>query len=164
MKYSRVTQAPSAVEAVRVLTSDQFVQDFAAEIPVTLTGSEREETGGVLRHVMRCQFHTHDLHVPKAFRSVLPDEIRLVWDQVWTLHHDDEATAVLRISTHGKPSSLTTGTAKVSRGSDGVSYRYKGETQVSVPLIGKRIASAIDDGLVAAVLDDQLKVLARHFA
>jgi hypothetical protein len=163
VKYSRLTQGGSAREAVLMMISDPFVAAFAAEIPVTLVGSEVvEERSATWRHVMNCEFSTSRFDLPAAVKNILPSIVKLSWQQTWTVHTDSEATALLHISTEGSPSSTTEGKARLNTEVDGLRYSFEGKTRVSVPLFGSSLASMVDEHLVSGVLDDQLAVLGRR--
>ena len=162
MKYDGTIMGSSARDAVVALLTDQFVADFAAEIPVTLLSSDvSEERPDSWRHVMTCEFDTSGFNLNGAVRKFLPSVVRLTWQQTWTVHDDARATAVLKITTEGSPSAETSGNAALVSDGEELTFTYEGKTKVSVPFVGGKLADLVDEHVVEHVLDAQLAVLAR---
>lgn len=162
MKYTTTVKGASVRQAVRILLTDEFAVAFAGQIPVELveaTVTQSEEN--VWHHVMSCRFETRQFDLPSMIRKVLPDTVHLTWAQTWTINSESEATAELRVRTQGKPSLKTKGHVLMHSQEDILNYRYKGETQVDVPLVGGKLADMVDSKLVSGILSDQVEVLAR---
>lgn len=163
MQYSKQIPGSSVREVVLELISEPFVAAFAAEIPVSLTGSEVvEEKPDTWKHVMTCKFDTSHYDLSSAIKKILPSVVHLTWQQIWTVHGEAEASADLNITTETTPAAKTRGAAQLQLDADGLLYSFKGKTKVSVPLIGGSLGSQVDDHLVASILDDQMTVLARR--
>lgn len=163
VKYSKQIPGVTVRDAVLELISEPFVTDFAAEIPVTLTGSEVvEEKPDTWKHVMTCKFETSHYDLSSAIKKILPSVVHLTWQQIWTVQGDTEASADLHITTETKPAAKTRGTAQLQLNAGGLLYSFTGKTKVSVPVLGGSLGSQVDDHLVAGILDDQLTVLARR--
>jgi len=162
MVYDRAIGATTATSVVAVLVSERFVRDFAAEIPVTLLDSRVTTVADGTEHVMVCEFSTHEFDLPRAIRRVLPSIVRLDWIQTWTRVDETSGDGLLRVQTHGTPSAHTKGTTHLANESGEMRYRFDGHVIVDVPLLGNRFGRLIEENLVDAILDDQLKVLRRH--
>lgn len=162
MDYSKPIGATPARHVVGILTSDRFVRDFAAEIPVTLIDSEVTHLDDGIEHQMRCEFATEGFDLPSAIKRFLPDIVRLDWKQTWSHPADDRADAVLHIRTHGRPSAEVTGTAALAHQFETLHYSFTGRTHVDVPFAGKKLGTLVDENLIVAILDDQVTVLRRH--
>jgi hypothetical protein len=154
----------SAPSVVRMLVSEQFAEDLAAELGVDLISVEAHENDGVWTHAMSCEFNTERMSVPGVVRKVLPGHLRVDWESTWTVESDTRATAALNIRTATSPAAQTVGDADIATDGAEVTYTFNGKTSVSVPFVGGTLAGLIDDKLIRRVIDDQTKVLARALA
>lgn len=173
MEFQRSISLPSSTTggmpfvptAVRLLVSEPFAAAFAAAIPVDLISVDvRQPRDDEWHQVMRCAFTTTAVDVPSVARKFLPDVLHLSWEQTWTLHDAEAATATLRVVTDSSPSAKTTGEARLTGTADELGYTFTGRTKVSVPFIGGTLADLIDDNLIGGLLNDQLDVLTSHMA
>ena len=135
MEHTRTLSNCSPRDAVKILVSDSFARDFADAIPVVLTSSEFDESEVPWHQVLRFEFDSRGLNVPGPARNLLPETVKMVWDQTWTHIEDDFATSNLRIDLV-QPSATTTGEATFRREGDDLVFSFVGHTKVSVPLIG----------------------------
>lgn len=169
-RFSLPRTAPGAHAA---LTSESFLRDFAHEVGVTVTGLESDtDDPSVARSTMHWTFSTAGSGIPDLARTLLPEQVRLRWDQAWGSLVDDRAVGRLEVTLLGRPSATCTGRAELVGGAGPtrggpvgsaasvLSTATRTESSLPRPL-GPRIEAMIDRELVGWILSVHARVLAR---
>lgn len=162
MEYVSTVGVVDAQRAVSVLTDDEFVAAFAAEIPVTLLDSSTVPSSDGIHQRMRCEFATDRFDLPSAVRRFVPTMVRLDWHQFWASLDAQRAESELDVRTHGHPSARVKGRVELSPRDDVLQYSFSGRTHVDVPLAGKKFGALVDEHVIGSILDSQVIVLRRH--
>ncbi len=149
------------------LISEDFLQAFSAEVGVevgSLTCSGLPEGDGEqARAEMEWSFSTEKSGIPQLARTLLPGQVALTWAQGWGPLAGDAATGTLEVNLHGRPSAVSTGTARLQQAGPGSTLTTQTSTKAALPFpVRGKVESTIDRQLVGWILSVQARVLTRR--
>lgn len=159
---STFDQVPVAAVYEQFISED-FLRAFAEEVGVVVERIELVEQGGLSIARMPWSFPTDRPGIPSLAQKLLPDEVRLDWQQQWRAPVDDRAEGSVNVALHGTPSAQVEGTADLSASGAGSRYVVRTSTKTAVPWpLGSKVEKTIDKELVGWILQVQARVLLRR--